>query len=798
MSQRSIWRAAALTILVVAAALASASLAMPVVAAQPGASPRPSSSGLTASPNPDDVGVSATFDASSLCQVALTGCSYSYAGLPTGCSTADTSSLTCTPSASGQTTVNATVTWGCPVCISSSSTVSFTVNADPVVSSMSASPSTVDVGQLLTLQASISGGTSPFGYSWSGLPSGCSSVNSSSLSCRPGTSGTTTIGVSVRDAVGSQTSGSLALTVNSRLGATLSVAPAVRDVGGSVTFTATTSGGQSPYTLAYSNLPPGCSSSDVSSLPCTPTATGTYHVNVTVTDAVGGSASASAQLQVVPPPTVTLTVSPTPIDVGQSATFQVTVSGGSAPYAFVYSNLPSGCTSANTSSLKCTPTASGTFSVAVSATDAEGSGASGTASFTVNPALSAAISANVSSGFTPLPVSFSSVVSGGTAPLVYAWQFAPNAKSNLTAPRYVFVAGGNFSVSLTVTDATGASVTAFYPVSVRSSATYVTYPINFFVNPAGCGPITLNSVLQDDGSTAQLPASTFTALAPVCPGFAFTQWVPNGGIQVESSAASSTTVSVSSSGSLTAVFSVVATHHPPTGGGSSLRSFSSWAPYLPLLVGGGVALFLLKGFYDRRNGARRSPPRSDRPGSPGSPAIGGSWPPTTPAPSAGGAWRARVERLPSQVQERLRQALRWLPLTARAAGAPGGTQDPVGMSVPVNFAPSQVPPTEHIEFSPTGSALSAAHPIATAPATGSPSVARLSVASWIPPPPPPPPPIASRARSPSDSPPATSHAEAVDLGLDRRSWPPSGIWEMAPTPNSPNKRARDRRRADDP
>ncbi|HEV2519434.1 MAG TPA: PKD domain-containing protein [Thermoplasmata archaeon] len=789
MSQRPIWGAAALTILVLAAALALGSFSLPLAPAQSGTSPRPNSSGFTASPNPDDVGVTATFDASGLCKVGLTGCSYSYSGLPAGCSTANSPTLGCTPSASGQTTVNVTAIWGCPVCLSSSSTLSFTVNPDPVVASISATPTTVDAGELLAISVSVTGGTAPFGYAWSGLPAGCSSLNASVLSCRPSASGTSTVGVSVRDAAGGQTSGSLPLTVNPRLGAVLAVTPSVRDLGGSVMFATTISGGQPPYSMSYSGLPSGCASSDASTLPCTPGALGSYQVTVTVGDAVGGIANATAALQVVPSPTVTVTVSPTTVDLGQSATFQVTVNGGSGSYGYRYSNLPSGCASSNTSALRCTPTAPGTFAVAVAATDSEGNGATGTASLTVNPALAAAISANVSSGFTPLAVAFSSVVSGGTAPFVYAWQFAPNARSNLSDPQHVFVSGGNFSVSLTVTDAAGASITVFYPVSVRSSATYVTYPIGFFVNPPGCGPITLNSVLQADGSTAPLPKATFNALAPSCPGFAFTQWVPSGGILIGNAAARSTNVTVTSSGSLTAVFGVVVTHGHGPPGGSSLKSFSSWAPYLPLLVGGGVALFLIKGFFDRRSPNRRPPSRTDRTGALGPSSIGGSRPPPPPAPAAGRATTSRLERLSSQVPERLRQALGRLPRTEPAGAANGRPSESSGVSDPLGFTPSFVSaPTEPLKVAPGGSPV----PVRASPTpvagNGESASARFSVASWIPPPPTR---VPTRLGPVAPSPSGTPQVDPPDLSVDRRSWPPSGIWEMAPTPNTPKKRIRD-------
>ncbi|HEV2429409.1 MAG TPA: hypothetical protein VGV64_06150 [Thermoplasmata archaeon] len=798
MPPRPFRRAAALTFLLVVGVLALASSPTPLAGshAVPALTMKvapAASSGLTASPNPDDVGISSTFDASSVCHVALLSCSFAYTGLPSGCSSSNSATLACTPSVSGQFTVKVTAMWGCPVCMTSNSTLSFTVHSDPVVASMTANPATADVGQLVVLQVSVTGGSPNFAFAWSGLPAGCGSLNANSVSCRPNASGTSSVGVSVRDAAGGQASGSVALTVNARLLATLAVSPPIRDLGGSVLLSTNASGGQAPYAFTYTNLPAGCASSNVASLPCTPTALGTYAVTVSVNDAVGGSANATSQLQVVPGPGVSLSVSPATVDIGETASFQATVTAGAAPFTFTYTNLPRGCATANTSSLLCAPTAPGTYSVAVSATDSEGGAATASAAFVVDPALTASISANVSKGSTPLPVAFTSLVSGGTAPFVYAWRFAPNAASNATDPRYVFVSGGNFSVSLTVRDATGASVTASFLVAVHGSSNEALYTISFFVNPAGCGPITLNSVLQHDGSTAALPSASFAALAPTCPGFAFTQWVPNGGIRVNDTAARSTTVEVTSAGSLTAVLAVVATHGHGPSTSSPFRSVSSWAPFLPLIVGGGAALFLVKGYFDRR-GKIRHPSRSDDPGepfSPGEPRGGGPSSPSTSASRGSlGTWvnppsgALREPRTPSGAANRPAPSSASGPSeTAPGISARGGRS---GNGPPVRRATDPAVPDS------SGPPWGNPPPPELRASLGRHGLTPGSTSTFLSAP-------APRTSLPPRAPEGSSsvgRSDPSDLGPDRRSWPPSGIWEMTPTPNSPRKGRSDHRPGD--
>ncbi len=146
---------------------------------------QPAANGFTASPNPDDVGVSASFDASGACLAVVGTCNYSYSGLPPGCSGSSGSSFECAPSSAGQFNVNATATWACPICATNTASLTFDVNDYPSLTAVTATPAALDIGQSTRLSASVGGGTSPISYTWSQLPSGCSSPRrcSSRLRC---------------------------------------------------------------------------------------------------------------------------------------------------------------------------------------------------------------------------------------------------------------------------------------------------------------------------------------------------------------------------------------------------------------------------------------------------------------------------------------------------------------------------------------------------------------------------------------------------------------------------------------
>ena len=84
------------------------------------------------------------------------------------------------------------------------------------------------------------------------------------------------------------------------------------------------------------------------------------------------------------PLSVRLTVDPTSITLRNSTTLTATASGGTPPFSYLYSGLPTGCVTQNSSTWSCTPTVTGSFSVLVNVSDSVGGKASATATLTVN------------------------------------------------------------------------------------------------------------------------------------------------------------------------------------------------------------------------------------------------------------------------------------------------------------------------------------------------------------------------------------------------------------------------------
>ncbi|HEY6238403.1 MAG TPA: kelch repeat-containing protein, partial [Thermoplasmata archaeon] len=121
---------------------------------------------------------------------------YAFSGLPLGCADANASVLDCTPTTWGFFPVTVTVTdWAGQATLA---TAQLEVLPPALrISLFGADPSTTAPGSLVTLSMALSGGAPPYTFAYQGLPQGCVSQNSSSLTCRPAENGSFEITVKV-------------------------------------------------------------------------------------------------------------------------------------------------------------------------------------------------------------------------------------------------------------------------------------------------------------------------------------------------------------------------------------------------------------------------------------------------------------------------------------------------------------------------------------------------------------------------------------------------------------------------
>jgi hypothetical protein len=152
---------------------------------------------------------------------------------------------------------------------------------------------------------------------------------------------------------------------------------AVLDTGAPLDLTVIGIGPTFSGRFAYIGLPAGCVSASTTRLNCSASQPGTYRPAVEVDNGADSISWASTRLQVNPSPSIaSFTPSTNGVLFGTSLRLNVATAGGTGPFRFDFKGLPPGCADANVSSLVCSPTAPGNYTVAVTISDACGETAS--------------------------------------------------------------------------------------------------------------------------------------------------------------------------------------------------------------------------------------------------------------------------------------------------------------------------------------------------------------------------------------------------------------------------------------
>jgi hypothetical protein len=177
---------------------------------------------------------------------------------------------------------------------------------------------------------------------------------------------------------------------------------------------------------------------------------------------VGSAPVASSQTgkEVKPPLKITsFAASNATMDLGMSTVFTTEISGGTGPFTFQYLSLPTGCSSQNSSVLRCVPLGEGSFDVQVIVSDVAKMNATANRTVTVSPALSTPIlTSNRTSVTVGISFTLTVDVSGGSSPLTFAYYGLPSNCLSMDRTHLPCIAGsqGNYSIRVDVTDGAGA------------------------------------------------------------------------------------------------------------------------------------------------------------------------------------------------------------------------------------------------------------------------------------------------------------------------------------------------------
>ncbi len=314
----------------------------------------------------------------------------------------------------------------------------WTIAAPSIVLSPATLPA-AQVGVVYSQQVVGSAGTAPyhnFTIVGGALPTGLTLSNTGLISGTPAEGGNFSVQMQALDSTvgpgapyGAMLISTLQVTPPNIAIAPASLSAAQVGVGYSQTLSA--SGGKAPYPVFQFNpgaVPPGLTLSIRGVVSGTPTAGGTFSFTVQTTDSSTGSGPfAGSQTYsnfVVTGPAFVFTPTTMPAgQVGASYNQTISVTGGTAPYGnFVVTagSLPPGLTLSHAGVVSGTPTANGSFTFTVQASDSS----TGTGPYTQGQAISLTVStptfvfspATLPAAQVGAPFSQSITVTGGTAP----------------------------------------------------------------------------------------------------------------------------------------------------------------------------------------------------------------------------------------------------------------------------------------------------------------------------------------------------------------------------------------------
>ncbi|MDE1160688.1 MAG: putative Ig domain-containing protein [Acidobacteriaceae bacterium] len=300
--------------------------------------------------------------------------------LPPGLTLSATGAVSGSPTTVGTYTFVAKVTDANSTSANGTYTIKVSAANNLVITSGTLPDGTVNVAYQQTL--AITGGTSPYSCSVTtgALPAGLTFGAGCVVSGTPTTAGTVNFTTTTTDA------SSPALTATKAMSITISGAPVVLTVGQPPTATVgviysepiPVSGGTAPYScvLKSGTLPAGLTLGTNCVISGTPTTAGSPMFTVTVTDSSSPTTSkdASITMTVNGPAALTFTGSLVDATLGVAYSQTLAATGGTAPYTYAVTtgSLPAGLSlSSTTGVVSGTPTAVGSTTFTVTATDSE-------------------------------------------------------------------------------------------------------------------------------------------------------------------------------------------------------------------------------------------------------------------------------------------------------------------------------------------------------------------------------------------------------------------------------------------
>lgn len=399
---------------------------------------------------------------------------WSGSGLPDGLGLSASGTLSGTPTAAGNSVVAATVT---DSNTGQTLTAKIPLTIAAATTTLKASPSNLTagagVGGTITGSFTASGGTAPYKFSTSGLPTGISLSDSGELSGSSSVAGTYTATVTVTDSAATPATATAHLTIN-----IFGITSGSLDSGAATVFYTTSiaaSGGTPPFVFSASGLPAGLSLSGNGALTGTLSDSGTVTFTIQASDSAGLTSIRTFSLTMAQAPVSAKSLSLPDGTVGAPYSGSLKASGGTAPYTWslITGAPPAGLSLSSDGSVSGIPTAPGTTTIGVQVKDANGGVASGAVSITIAPAPVAISAAALPSGVVNFYYGPQIIdISGGVAPYTFSLSGALPTGLNLNGNVITGTptAQGTFPFTVNVTDSAGHKANAQSSITIRPPA----------------------------------------------------------------------------------------------------------------------------------------------------------------------------------------------------------------------------------------------------------------------------------------------------------------------------------------
>jgi large repetitive protein len=217
---------------------------------------------------------------------------------------------------------------------------------------------------------------------------------------------------------------------------------------------------------------------------------GSYALTLTVHDNLGATGTATWAVLVNPSPSTAASDSASVVDVNHSLAFSSVSSGGTG-IGVTNWNFGDGTTGSG-GSTEHTWSKPGTYLVNVTYHDSLGIASSASLSVVVNPSLTGKFAVVPPSGVQPIvgtTLQFNATALGGTSPYVVLWDFGDGSTSTGPSVGHAYASAGNYTVLVTETDRTGATLNGTLAVSIApspathsaSSSSTFTFPLGLFL-----------------------------------------------------------------------------------------------------------------------------------------------------------------------------------------------------------------------------------------------------------------------------------------------------------------------------